>query len=232
VAYARVPDSLKQSLRAPQSAVSASPRRLSSWSSAVSRRSQPRRRLLSSNANSRPRRASWPNAWTAQRRRARAAGPCASGSSSRPTPTERSPSGPGRTLSPARAAASPCTAPTCCSAADAPNCDKARTSPLLSTRTADLVQNDYLALLGALGVLVGLALATTDQNAARSARSGARSRATQCKHDLHATRKRTRSQSQKPADRPENASTKRNAVPGPADPVALPPKRDLTSVPT
>ncbi len=33
--------------------------------------------------------------------------------------------------------------------------------------TADLVQNEYLAPLGALGVLVGLALATTDQNAAR-----------------------------------------------------------------
>jgi hypothetical protein len=70
-------------------------------------------------------------------------------------------------LSPARATASPCTAPTCWSAAAAPNCNKALTSPLLSTRTADLVQNEYLALLGALGVLVGLALATTDQNAAR-----------------------------------------------------------------
>jgi hypothetical protein len=69
-------------------------------------------------------------------------------------------------LSPARAAASPCTAPTW-SAAAAPNRNKARTSLLLSTRTADLVQNEYLALLGALGVLVGLALATTDQNAAR-----------------------------------------------------------------
>jgi hypothetical protein len=142
VAYARVPDSLKQSLRAPQSAVSASPRRLSSWSSAVSRRSQPRRRLLSSNANSRPRRASWPNAWTAQRRRARAARPRASGSSSRPTPTERSPSGPGRTLSPARATASPCTAPTCWSAAAAKTATKALTSLLLPTRTADLVQNE------------------------------------------------------------------------------------------
>jgi len=48
-----------------------------------------------------------------------------------------------------------------------PHCNKALTSLLLQTRTADLVQNEYLALLGALGVLVGLALATTDQNAAR-----------------------------------------------------------------
>ena len=45
-----------------------------------------------------------------------------------------------------------------------PHCNKALTSLLLPTRTADLVQNEYLALLGALGVLVGLALATTDQN--------------------------------------------------------------------
>jgi hypothetical protein len=68
-------------------------------------------------------------------------------------------------LSPARAAASPCTAPTCWSAAAAKTATKALTSLLLPTRTADLVQNEYLALLGALGVLVGLALATTDQNA-------------------------------------------------------------------
>ncbi len=31
----------------------------------------------------------------------------------------------------------------------------------MPTRIADLVRNEYLALLGALGVLVGLALATT-----------------------------------------------------------------------
>jgi hypothetical protein len=40
------------------------------------------------------------------------------------------------------------------------NCDKALTSLLVPTRFAELVQNEYLALLGALGVLVGLALAT------------------------------------------------------------------------
>lgn len=40
------------------------------------------------------------------------------------------------------------------------NCDKALTSLLVPTRYAELVQNEYLALLGAVGVLVGLALAT------------------------------------------------------------------------
>ena len=41
-----------------------------------------------------------------------------------------------------------------------PNCGKALSSLLVPTRTGDLVQNDYLALLGALSVLVGLAMAT------------------------------------------------------------------------
>lgn len=38
---------------------------------------------------------------------------------------------------------------------------QALTSLLVPTRIADLVRNEYLALLGALGVLVGLALAKT-----------------------------------------------------------------------
>lgn len=41
------------------------------------------------------------------------------------------------------------------------NCDKALTSLLVPTRFAELVQNEYLALLGALGVLAGLAIATS-----------------------------------------------------------------------
>jgi hypothetical protein len=81
--------------------------------------------------------------------------------------SEPSPSGPGRTcrlpaLPQARARLRPAGQRPL-----PPNCNKALISRLLSTRTADLVQNEYLALLGALGVLVGLALATTDQNAAR-----------------------------------------------------------------
>jgi len=47
-----------------------------------------------------------------------------------------------------------------------PNCDNALTSLLVPTRTAELVLNEYLALLGALGVLVGLALASSNHDAA------------------------------------------------------------------
>ena len=46
-----------------------------------------------------------------------------------------------------------------------PNCDKALTSLLVPTRIGDLVQNEYPAPLGALGVLAGLALATGAANA-------------------------------------------------------------------
>jgi hypothetical protein len=42
-----------------------------------------------------------------------------------------------------------------------PHCEKALTSLLVPTRIGSLVQNEYLALLGALGVLVGLAMATS-----------------------------------------------------------------------
>jgi len=42
---------------------------------------------------------------------------------------------------------------------DAPNCRTALTSLLLPARAVD--PNEYLALLGALGVLLGVALATT-----------------------------------------------------------------------
>jgi hypothetical protein len=42
-----------------------------------------------------------------------------------------------------------------------PNCDKALTSLLVPTRFAELVQNEYLALLGALSILAGLAIATS-----------------------------------------------------------------------
>ena len=44
-----------------------------------------------------------------------------------------------------------------------PHCNKPLTSLLVPTRTANLDQNEYVALLGALGVLVGLAL-TTDES--------------------------------------------------------------------
>ena len=46
-----------------------------------------------------------------------------------------------------------------------PHCDKPLTSLLVPTRLGGLVQNEYLALLGALAVLVGLALATDEANA-------------------------------------------------------------------
>ena len=45
-----------------------------------------------------------------------------------------------------------------------PHCNKPLTSLLVPTRTANLDHNEYVALLGALGVLVGLAL-TTDESA-------------------------------------------------------------------
>ena len=44
-----------------------------------------------------------------------------------------------------------------------PHCNKPLTSLLVPTRTANLDQNEYAALLGALSVLVGLAL-TTDES--------------------------------------------------------------------
>jgi hypothetical protein len=44
-----------------------------------------------------------------------------------------------------------------------PHCNKPLTSLLVPTRTANLDHNEYVALLGALGVLVGLAL-TTDES--------------------------------------------------------------------
>ncbi len=47
-----------------------------------------------------------------------------------------------------------------------PNCGKALTSLLTPSPRAGLDRDEYLALLGALGILVGLALATTDQRAA------------------------------------------------------------------
>jgi rubrerythrin len=42
-----------------------------------------------------------------------------------------------------------------------PNCDKALTSLLVPTRIGSLVVNEYVALLGALGVLAGLAVTTS-----------------------------------------------------------------------
>jgi len=47
-----------------------------------------------------------------------------------------------------------------------PNCGKALTSLLSPAPRAGLDANEYLALLGALGVLVGVALATTAEPAA------------------------------------------------------------------
>ena len=46
-----------------------------------------------------------------------------------------------------------------------PKCGKALTSLLRPAPQANLEQSEYLALLGALGVLVGLALATTEASA-------------------------------------------------------------------
>jgi NADH pyrophosphatase NudC (nudix superfamily) len=46
-----------------------------------------------------------------------------------------------------------------------PHCEKTLTSLLVPTRIGSLVQNEYLALLGALGVLVGLAMATSAESA-------------------------------------------------------------------
>lgn len=46
-----------------------------------------------------------------------------------------------------------------------PHCTKALTSLLTPAPHAGLDPTEYLALLGALGVLVGLALATSDANA-------------------------------------------------------------------
>jgi rubrerythrin len=46
-----------------------------------------------------------------------------------------------------------------------PNCEKALSSLLVPTRFGSLVQNEYLTLLGALGVLVGLAMATSAESA-------------------------------------------------------------------
>ncbi len=62
-----------------------------------------------------------------------------------------------------RAAGSPCAAATCLSAAHCPNpnCGRALSSLLTPIPRAGLDRNEYLALLGALGVLVGLALHTT-----------------------------------------------------------------------
>ncbi len=45
-----------------------------------------------------------------------------------------------------------------------PHCKKTLTSLLVPTRIGSLVQNEYLALLGALGVLVGLATATSAES--------------------------------------------------------------------
>jgi len=45
-----------------------------------------------------------------------------------------------------------------------PNCDTALTALLLPTRIPDLDHNDYLALLGALGLLLQLTLTSTDNN--------------------------------------------------------------------
>jgi rubrerythrin len=45
-----------------------------------------------------------------------------------------------------------------------PNCGKALTSLLLPTPRANFARDEYLALVGALGVLVGLALASTGEN--------------------------------------------------------------------
>ncbi len=50
-------------------------------------------------------------------------------------------------------------------ARNAPNCSKALTSLLTPTPRAGLNGDEYLSLVGALGVLVGLALATTDESA-------------------------------------------------------------------
>ena len=47
-----------------------------------------------------------------------------------------------------------------------PNCGKPLTSLLVPTRFAELAQNEYLALLGALSVLAGLAIATSAEQAA------------------------------------------------------------------
>ena len=46
-----------------------------------------------------------------------------------------------------------------------PNCGKALTALLLPAPRANLAADEYLALLGALGVLVGLALASSGENA-------------------------------------------------------------------
>jgi hypothetical protein len=47
-----------------------------------------------------------------------------------------------------------------------PNCGKALTSLLLPAPRANFASDEYLALMGALGVLVGLALASTGENGA------------------------------------------------------------------
>jgi hypothetical protein len=44
------------------------------------------------------------------------------------------------------------------------NCDKALTPLLVPTRFAGLIENEYLALLGALSVLVGLAQASAAES--------------------------------------------------------------------
>jgi hypothetical protein len=46
-----------------------------------------------------------------------------------------------------------------------PNCGKALTSLLLPAPRANFARDEYLALVGALGVLVGLALASIAENA-------------------------------------------------------------------
>ena len=87
------------------------------------------------------------------------------------------------------------------------NQSQALTSLLVPTRIADLVRNECLALLGTLGVLVGLALASTirtrvDRPAAALAHALRNVSTTSAP-----TRTRTASQSRKPLTCPENAST-------------------------
>jgi len=187
VVYARVPDSLKQSLHA-----HAAKRGLSLTQALVELVERGLEAIA--NANSRPRRASWPVAWTAQRRRARAAGPCASLSSSRPIPTERSPSGPGRTcrlpalpqararLRPAGQRPLPQTAtrrsPHRCCRPEPQTSSKTNTSRCWARSASPSASRSPPPI----------------RTQPDKARSGARSRVTQREHDLHATRRRTRSQ--------------------------------------
>jgi hypothetical protein len=100
----------------------------------------------------------------------------------------------------------------------ATNQSQALTSLLVPTRITDLVRNEYLALLGTLGVLVGLTLATTIRT--RVDRPAA-SLAHALRNVSMTSRQRAREpahRAENPPTRPENASTnvtRRGPDPGP-----------------